>query len=250
MSSNRRKQASSTLLYRLMALGLLGVGSVHAHIPLTPTILNDALIEIEQAQAAVSEETESGNRAAALYVSAVAASKLTTLLNQEVQLHGFDQKALLDAAVARALELGAEIIWSEDHEQYFYTGDAYRQYLAIVPNGIEAANSRYQLIELGFYLGSTESREEQAARAAVESDFLRVYPEFGNAERVAMFLAIDYRDLWRLCSASDDRDCAEHYAKLNREHLDAVAARYADGRTGELARTLLQRFEAEIANAQ
>ena len=53
MSSNRRKQASSTLLYRLMALGLLGVGSVHAHIPLTPTILNDALIEIEQAQAAV-----------------------------------------------------------------------------------------------------------------------------------------------------------------------------------------------------
>jgi hypothetical protein len=39
----------------------------------------------------------------------------------------------------------------------------------------------------------------------MESDFLRRYPEFSNAGRVVMFLAIDYRDLWRLCRATKPR---------------------------------------------
>ncbi len=62
--------------------------------------------------------------------------------------------------------------------------------------------------------------------------------------------AIDYRDLWRTCRAAHDHECADRYSKLNRNHLEAVSARYADGKTGELARTLLQRFEAEIADGQ
>jgi hypothetical protein len=229
---------------------LLGTGSAWAHIPLTPTILNDTLIEIEQAQEMVQTATEPAGKASALYAVATSANELMTMLNQEVQLHGFEQRDLLDAAAARALQLGAEITWSEDHERYFYTGDAYRLYLTLVPEGVEAAISRYHLIETGFYTGNNESREDMAARAATERDFLQRYPAFGDAGRVAMFLAIDYRDLWRICHATGDRECADAYVELNREHLNAVSARYAEDRTGELARTLLERFEAELANAQ
>lgn len=224
-------------------------GGVQAHIPLTPEILQDAFEEIQEAQAAAETASETADKAAAIYEAALRASDLMTLLNQEVQLHGLGQQSLLSDAVARAAQLGVDINWSPAHERYFYSGAAYKQYLELVPNGIDAANSRYQLLETGFYLGDSTNREELSARAAQEREFLEQYPEFGNASRVAMFLAIDYRDLWRLCMAADDRDCAGRYATLNRAHLEAVADRYTDAKTGEMARTLLRRFEEEIQSS-
>ncbi|MCH8059236.1 MAG: hypothetical protein IIA11_02130 [Proteobacteria bacterium] len=229
---------------------LLVVGSAHAHIPLSPAILDVALDDIEQAQVTVNGENETAALAAAIYDLALKATGLMMLLNQEIQLHGTDQQSLLDAAVSGAAGLGIEITWSEDHQRYFYTGGAYHRYLELMPDGLNAANSRYHLIETGFYRGNAGNREELAARTIIESDFLRRYPEFGNAGRVAMFLAIDYRDIWRVCHTADDRQCAEQYAQLNRDHLAAVSARYADDTIGKLARTQLQRFEAEIAGGQ
>ncbi|MDH3534025.1 MAG: hypothetical protein OEO82_13910 [Gammaproteobacteria bacterium] len=247
MNPVRRKTNRAS---RLSVLLLLAAGSAHAHIPLTPAILNDAFEELERAQAAADRETDKAGKAAAIYGFALKATDLMTLLNQEIQLHGKEQQELLDQAVAVAAGLGIDITWSEDHQRYFYTGNAYRQYLELVPDGLNAANSRYHLIETGFYRGDAANREELDTRAAMESDFLRRYPEYGNAGRVAMFLAIDYRDLWRLCQATKDQECAARYAQLNREHLVAIADRYADGKTGEMARTLLQRFEAEIADSR
>ena len=229
---------------------LFVVGSAHAHIPLSPAILDNAFEDIEQAQATVDAATETAKKAAAVYDLALKASGLMLLLNQEIQLHGTYQQTLLDEAVARAAGLGIEITWSEDHQRYFYTGRAYHRYLELMPDGLYAANSRYHLIETGFYRGDAGNREELAARTAIESDFLRRHPEFSNAGRVAMFLAIDYRDLWRTCRAADDSECMDRYAQLNRDHLAAVSARYADSKTGEFARTLQQRFEAEIADGQ
>jgi hypothetical protein len=229
---------------------LFVVGSAHAHIPLSPAILNDAFEDIEQAQATVDTETETAKKAAAVYDLALKANGLMMLLNQEIQLHGMDQQSLLDEAVAGAAGLSIEITWSEDHQRYFYTGGAYHRYLELMPDGLYAANSRYHLIETGFYRGNAENREDLVARAAMESDFLHRYPKFGNAGRVAMFLGIDYRDLWRTCRAADDFECMDRYSKLNRDHLAAVSAHYADSKTGELARTLLQRFEAEVAGGQ
>ncbi len=229
---------------------LLVVGSAHAHIPLSPAIIDDALDDIEQAQVTADGETETAKKAAAIYDLAIKATCLMTLLNQEIQLHGMDQQSLLDEDVSRAAGLGVEIAWSEDHRRYFYMGSAYRRYLELVPQGLNAVNSHYHLLETGFYRGNAANRENLAARAAMESDFLQRYRDFGNAGRVAMFLAIDYRDLWRTCRAADDHECADRYSKLNRNHLEAVSARYADGKIGELARTLLQRFEAEIADGQ
>ncbi len=235
-------------LIRILLLFVFG--SAHAHIPLSSAILDDAFEDIEQAQATVDAETETAKKAAAVYDLAIKANGLMMLLNQEIQIHGMDQQNLLDEAVARAAGLGIEITWSEDHQRYFYTGGAYHRYLELMPDGLYAANSRYHLIETGFYRGNAEYREGLVARAAMENDFLHRYPEFGNAGRVAMFLAIDYRDLWRICRAADDFECVDRYAKLNRDHLAAISAHYADSETAELARTLLQRFEAEIAGGQ
>lgn len=246
MNPSRRRVL---VLIRLRILLLLVVGSAYAHIPLTPAIVDDAMEAIEQAQAIADRETEAAKKATAIYDLAIKATGLMALLNQEVQLHGTDQQGLLDEAVTRAAALDVDITWSEDHQRYFYTGSAFRRYLELVPEGIDAANSRYHLLETGFYLGDAGDREELAARAAMAGDYLRRYPEFANAGRVAMFLAIDYRDLWRLCHAMEDQTCADHYARLNRAHLEEVAARHANGKTEELARTLLQRFEAELAAA-
>lgn len=239
-----------TILTQFTILLLLVVGSAHAHIPLSPAILDVALDDIEQAQVTVNGENETAELAAAIYDLALKATGLMMLLNQEIQLHGMHQQSLLDAAVSGAAGLGIEITWSEDHQRYFYTGGAYHRYLELMPDGLNAANSRYHLIETGFYRGNAENREDLVARAAMESDFLQRYPEFGNAGRVAMFLAIDYRDLWRTCRSADDSECMDRYSKLNRDHLTAVSARYADDTIGKLARTQLRRFEAEITNGQ
>lgn len=228
-------------------LMLFFAGSASGHIPLTPAILDDAFESLQLARAAANAETTTAKKASAIYDFAIKATDLMMMLNQEINLHGMERQDLLDEAVARAAGLDIEITWSEDHQRYFYTGSAYRRYLELMPEGLNAANSRYHLIETGFYRGNAENREDLAARAATESDFLQRYPEYDNSRRVAMFLAIDYRDIWRICRAMDDRECMERYAKLIREHLAAVSARYAEDKTGQLARSLLQRFEQEVA---
>ncbi len=119
-----------------------------------------------------------------------------------------------------------------------------------MPRGLEAAKSLYHLVETGFYLGSAEDRDELEDRVRLERDFLQQYPNVGTTAQVAMFLAIDSRDLYRLCRAKADADCAERYANLHRDHLVATAERYAGQKTGEMAATLLERFEAELSGAE
>jgi hypothetical protein len=236
---------------KLQTLILLAVvGSAHAHIPLSPAILNDAFDELEEAQSAAESEKNKSKQAAAIYDIALTANGLTSLLNEEIQLQGFSQQSLLDWATDTAADLGVEISWSDKHERYFYAGKAFRRYLEVMPEGVNAANSHYHLIETSFYLGDAENRESMMARASIENDFLQAYPEFGNVGRVAMFLSIDYRDIWRSCKAANEPDCANQYAKTNRDHLTAISVRYDGTRTAELAQTMLQRFETEFAKSE
>ena len=84
-----------------MLLLLAVVGSAHAHIPLTPEILNDALDELEDAQAKAETEKNKSKQAAAIYDIALTANGLMNLLNEEVQLQGFSQQSLLDWELPR-----------------------------------------------------------------------------------------------------------------------------------------------------
>ncbi len=233
--------------FRIGAALLLLAAAVQAHIPLTQSIIDDALGDIAAARTAAGNDT--GSKAQALYELAMRATALMDLLNQEIALHGLEQQDLLASAVASAAELGVDIRWSGEHERYFYTGEAYARYLELVPDGLNAANSRFHLIETGFYLGDAGDRDELDARITLAREYLQLYPDTANAARVAIFLAIDYRDLWRSCRAAADAACAERSAALLREHLDAVSARYGDDKTGQMARALLARFDAEAAEA-
>jgi len=231
-----------------LCLSLQFAATAGAHLPITIEIVDDALDAIEDARSAAAAATRTGRKAESTYAVATSATNLVELLNQEVRLHGLGQKELLDEAVTRAALLDVEISWSADHQRFFYSGDAYHRYIDLAPDGLDAANARFRLLESGFYRGDSADRGELADRAAMAAAYLQRYPDISNAERVAMFLAIDYRDLWRLCRADGDAACTEQYEALTREHLAAVSARYGDGRTGEMARTLLERFETELAD--
>ncbi len=73
-----------TLLTQFGILLLLVVGSVHAHIPLSPAILDDAFEGLQLAQAAADAETKTAKKADATYDFAMKATGLMTLLNQEI----------------------------------------------------------------------------------------------------------------------------------------------------------------------
>ncbi len=234
---------------RLPALALvLATPVALAHIPLTQSIVDDAFREIAAARTAIAEAKNDDAKAAAVYELAIEATKLMDLLNQEIRLHGTEQLDLLHDTVITATSRGIEIIWSQDHERYFYTGAAYADYLGLQPEGLNAANSLFHLIETGFYLGDPGDRNGLLERVALERDYLERFPGIGDSGEVAMFLAIDYRDLWRLCRKAEDIACTDRYAALNREHLEATIAG-KDERASKLARSFLTRFEAEVASA-
>lgn len=233
----------------LLLTPLLAAGAALAHIPLTPAIVDDAFEEIAEARAAAETAGDADARAAAYYELAVASTKLMELLNQEFRLHGTEQLDLLHDTVVTAMSRGVEIIWSPAHERYFYKGTAFRQYLELRPGGVNAANSLYHLIETGFYLGDPADQSSLLERVEMARDFLTRFPGVGPAGDVAMFLAIDYRDLWRLCNETKDDECADRYVVLNREHLAATIAGKNE-RASKLARSFLARFESEIAGAR
>lgn len=233
----------------MLLIPLLAAGAALAHIPLTPAIVDDAFEEIAEARGAAETAGDADARAAAYYELGVESTKLMDLLNQELRLHGTEQLDLLHDTVITAASRGVEIIWSPPHERYFYTGAAFRQYLELRPDGLNAANALYHLIETGFYLGDPADRNALLERVEMERDFLERFPGVGGAGDVAMFLAIDYRDLWRLCEEAEDKECADRYAALNREHLEATMAGKHE-RASRLARSFLARFESEIADAR
>jgi hypothetical protein len=228
-----------------VAVLLLASAVALAHVWLSAEIVDGAMADLRKFTERAGTAADRGERAAAWYEVATTASELTDLMNEEVAGHGTEQQRLLDEAVARAGEIGVRITWSAEHRRYFYLGDAYARYLSAAPDGINAADSRYQLIEVDFYHGDVGDFDMLVRRADDKRDFLQRYPAFGDAGRVAMFLAVDYRDLWRQCRERGDETCAKRYAARLREHLASAADRYAEDRTGPLLQEFSRRFEIE-----
>lgn len=238
-----------TLRFARFSLLLVAIPAF-AHVWLSPEIVDGSMADLQKLQREIAATENETEQAAAWFEFATTASELTGLMNEEVAAHGMEQGRLLDEAVARAGELGADIVWSEEHKRYFYLGQAYAKYLDLAPDGLHAVDSRYHLIGIDFYQGDASDLDALAARAADKRDFLQRYPSFGDADRVAIYLAVDYRDLWRLCNAQDDGDCADRYTQLLRQHLAWVAGHFTNGKTADLAREFLRRFDEEVAAAR
>lgn len=230
----------------LLASCLLYPVNAGAHLFLTAETLDGALERIAEWHAAAGEQDDEAVQNEALYQLGEAAWELTALMNEEVRAHGLGQQALMTEGIERARAFGLDIAWSEDHQRFFYDGEAYRRYLSRAPDGPFAAESRYRLIELDFYLGVSKSIEALEAKAASKREFLEEYPDFHARARVGIFLGIDYRDLYRLCLERDDTDCEDEYAPLAVEQFRKVATAHADSDSGEVARRLMTRTQHEI----
>ena len=72
-------------------------------------------------------------------------------------------------------------------------------------------------------------------REAQEQDFLSNYPSYEKADMIGIYLSIDYRDLWRGCRETSDRECAARYLDLAQETLQGIASYYHDTNSGDIA---------------
>ena len=63
---------------------------------------------------------------------------------------------------------------------------------------------------------------------------------------MGIYLSIDYRDLWRGCRDTGDRECAARYLGLAQETLQGIASDYSDKNSGDIAARMLIRVENEI----
>lgn len=243
-----RRACHATCL--LVFAALISSPAALAHLFVTEQSLDDALANIADRHAGIPADGDDRSDPEAWFRIGEAGWALADLMNEEVRVHGLGQQALMTEAVERAREYGVSIAWSDDHQRFFYDGDAYRRYLEADAGGTFEADSRYRLIELDFYLASSDSVAALQARAADKRRFLDDYPDYAAAARVRMFLGIDYRDLYRLCTGNGDTGCGQRYGKLALQAFRQVAETQADSDSGEVARRLLQRTSDEITGGR
>lgn len=229
----------------LPLLGLLAALDAGAHEFLTRETLDDAIERIRDIERSGSDGKASS--VDEVYRLGNAAEALASLINEDVRAHGLDQQELIFGGLDRAAALGVDIEWSSQHKRFFYDGDAWHRYIELAPEGPFAAESRYRLIERNFYLAPADTIDYLQESAAAKGRFLDDYPDFREAARVALFLGIDYRDLYRLCLEQPDATCESEYASRATEQFGQIAGRYAGTDTAEIAERFLARLEGELA---
>lgn len=240
---------STSLCGRAAALalafaGVLATGVAGADVVLSAEKLNAALKQMQRLQPG-GENTTGPMAADAIFALGEEASALAELMSREVAAHRRQQQPMLDLALRRTSSLGVDIVWSTDHERYFYDGDAYRRYLQLAPEGPHAAASMFRILWYDFYHAAADDHAVLVAQAAYKKEFLRRFPDSGRAAEAGLFLAIDYRDLWRDCRQAEAEDCDGRYFALARDQFRRVMIEHAGTGEAEIASRLLRRFEAE-----
>lgn len=239
-----------TRMLLVLSLAFLANVPAAAHVFLTSENLNESLKSMQRTLRDLRQEDGQRSLAQPLFELGIEAQELAELLNSEVRMHGREQENLLQLALKRCNALGVNIFWSPEHKQYFYDGDAFRNYLEEAPEGPHAAESSYRLIEYDFYHADIDDARTLRAAADRKRKLLQQFPQFRAAARVGVFLGIDYRDLWRLCRASGQSECASDSLTLARKQFLHLMKEYPDSDTAELASRLLQRIEDEASSIE
>jgi len=230
----------------LAAMLLLAcTGGLRADVILSADALNAALKKLQRMQ----QQSEAGTlkqRAEALFQLGVEADALTTLLNDEVTAHGMQEKGLIDLGLSRARESGVEVTWTAEKRKFFYDGAAFEQCLKLAPGGPRAALAAFWLLENEFYRSRAEAAASLLAAMERKKAFLQRYPGFKAAGDVAVFLAIDYRDLYRHYQAQGDAAQRDRFRELARAQWKGVMRRFPKSEPAKIAEEMLRRFEAEV----
>jgi hypothetical protein len=245
LSTPRRVLIRKTL--RLAAAALLCVvaagGIVRADIILSASGLNATLKKVERLIQQVGSGTAQ-ERGEAVFALGQEGDALAQLLNDEVASHGFQEKALIDLAIARTAELGLSIAYNREKEKFFYNNAAFDWYLKEAPLGPHAADAAFKIIAGEFFQSNGADTPAVLAASGRKGAFLRRYPKFPRNAEVNLMLAMDYRDVYRHYRATNDVPQRDRYLKLARGELQLIARRYAGSEQATIAQQLLRRLEA------
>jgi len=228
----------------LLALTLCS--PVYSDVILSADTADAVLKELHLLAAQIHDSNNLPARISAIFALGIEATTLAGLLSREVAAHGEQDILLVDTTVRGAAEVDVVIHWSGEHQRYYYDGAAFRRYLELAPSGSHAADCWFRIIEKSFYFSGELDRDSLAFAAAQKQDFLTNYPSYEKADMIGIYLSIDYRDLWRGCRETGDRECAARYLDLAQETLQRIASDYSDMNSGDIAARMLLRVEKEM----
>ncbi len=233
------KHAAFAVFLMILAL------DARADIIMSSAGLNTTLKTLERLkqQAAGGPDAQSTQ---ALFQIGVEADGLASLINDEIASHGMQERELIDLALSRTGESGILISYNREKKKFFYDGAAFRQYLQAAPAGPHAADAEFVLLSYQFYQSTGTDMQALAAGAEAKQHFRARYPKFkGNAE-LGLYLAIDYRDLYRHYRDAHDAANAERYRLLTRAEYQRITRQYSGTEQASSARQLLRRFDEEV----
>jgi hypothetical protein len=228
---------------------VIAAATLHADVILSAAALNDALKKMERLTQTLSASSGTG-RASAWFDLGVAADALATLINDEVAAHGSQEKALIDLGISRTREIGVAIAYDSAKKKFFYDNRAFREYLAIQPKGEHAAQASFKLIEGDFFQSSATDIKAILAATERKRAFLKQFRSFDNAVEVHLMLSVDYRDLYRHYKGAGDVANRDRYRDRTRQQLRLLMKSYPSTEQAEIARRMLERFDAEVRGAR
>jgi hypothetical protein len=239
-SVTRRAAAVACAAWALLA----GADGARADVIMTPAGLNATLKKMER----LKQEAALGpaaHQADAIFELGAESDGLAALINDEIASHGMEQRALIDLALSRTKELGISIAYDREKKKFFYDGAAFQQYLKAAPRGPRAADAEFTLLSYQFYKSTGTDVQALLAGAEAKKRFLARYPKFKANAELSLYLAVDYRDVYRRYREAGDAAAAEKYRLLTRAEYQRILRQYPGTEQGSSARQLLRRFDEE-----
>jgi len=228
----------------LAAAMILASDPARADVIMTAAGLNTTLKTMERLEQQIAAGS-GAPQADATFRLAAEADALASLMNAEVESHGMEQRELIDLALSRTKALGIVIAYNREKKKFFYDGALFRRYLSAAPRGPHAADAEFTLIAYQFYQSEGSDLPQLLSAVDTTQRFLARYPAFkGNAE-LRLYLAIDYRDLYRLYGDAHDAAAAERYRLRTRAEYQRIERLHRGTEQASSARQLLRRFDEE-----
>jgi hypothetical protein len=232
----------------LCALAAIGAVS-RTDIIMSTEGLNATLKKMERLKRTIENGPER-ERPDAWFQLGTEADALAALINAEIASHGMQERELIDLALSRTKELGVGVAYNREKKKFFYDGAGFQQYLALSPQGGHVAEAEFALLSYQFYQSSGTDPASVSAAAAAKQRFLTRFPKFKDNAELSLFLAVDYRDLYRHYRQAGDASAAEKYRLLTRREYQRIAREYPGSEQASAARQLLRRFEEETKSGR
>lgn len=213
-----------------------------ADVFLTSENLNISLKQIQRSQVQMQNQQDYET---ALYTLGKSADDLANLLTDEVEAHGPENEKLIELALDRTKNIEVNIFWEGQKSRFFYDGNALNAYLERYPDGQYRVDTLYRAITREFFLSVPNGEKELLATIDKIKSFIQLYPNFEKLSEIELYLAIDYRDLWRLHQNDQDVNLTSQIAMNTKKQLQRIVDLYKEKDEGEIARRLLERFIVE-----